>query len=542
MPSLSPALAALFLLTLCGWLYLLALGSLPFMGKDEPKNAEAAREMMARGDYVTPTLAEAPWFDKPILYYWGVLLFFHLLGPGELAARLPCALFGMGGVLLTWEFTRRLYGEGTALRAGLVLATSLEYFWFSRTAVTDLPLTFFVTLSLVAAYRAAEEHGPRGLWYPVAFAAAGGAALAKGPVGIVLPGLVFGGWLLFTRRLRELARVPWLRSLGAFVAVAAPWYALVSLRHGQLFWNDFIVNRNIERYTSTIHRHPGPIYYYLPVLIIGLFPWGAVFPFAAGEALSGGLRALREKHRTSAFLLLWVLLPLLFFSFAGSKLPSYLLPSFPAMAILTAWGWRAVLENPSSLRRRRAAVALLAALFPVLAAGIYAWCRTEAREQIRAQSPLAACLLLSALAVAALALAGRYRWIFRGCLAGTLVSLTALLVFSLKNVREEASLTRISRSAVRLAEAGETVVAYRNFHNSLYFYTENRVPFVKRLPELETLLKQKGRVYCLVEEDGEKDLSTTGWKVEPVERQYKVAMARLTLAEPSQAGAAGGTP
>src|SRR4029453_648953 len=112
----------------------------------------AAREMMARGDYVTPTLAEAPWFDTPILYYCGVLLFFPLLGPGELAARLPCALFGMGGVLLTWEFTRRLYGEGTALRAGLVLATSLEYFWFSRTAVTDLPLTFFVTLSLVAAY------------------------------------------------------------------------------------------------------------------------------------------------------------------------------------------------------------------------------------------------------------------------------------------------------------------------------------------------------------------------------------------------------
>lgn len=516
------------------------LGSLPFLGKDEPKNAEAAREMMARGDFVTPTLAEQPWFDKPILYYWGALLFFRLLGPGELAARLPCVLFAAGGVLLTWDFTRRLYDESTALRAGIILATCLEYFWYARTAVTDLPLTFFVTLTLVACYRAAGMGGSRRFWYPLAFAAAGGAALAKGPVGIVLPGLVFGSWLVFTKNLRELARVPWIASLCAFLAVAAPWYVIVSLRHGKLFWDDFIVNRNIERYTSTIHRHPGPVTYYLPILVIGLFPWGAVFPFAAGEALSGGWRSLREKRRPSTFLLLWILLPLLFFSLAGSKLPSYLLPCFPAMAILTARGWSAVLESPSSPRRRRAAVLFLVALFPVLAACIYAWCRTEAPEQIRAQAPLAVCLMLSALALGWLAVAGKHRWIFRACLGATLLSLTVLLTCSLANVREEASLTRLSRSAVRLTQSGATVVAYRNFHNYLYFYTENRVPFVKKLPELENLLKARGTIYCILEKDGEEELSKTGWKVEPVDRQYKVSMARLSLPDSAPARAATG--
>ena len=529
---LSPQLAVLILTGLSAWLFLLHLGTLPFLGKDEPKNAEAAREMLARNDYVTPTLGEEPWFDKPILYYWGTLLFFRLLGPGELAARLPCALLGIGGVLLTWDFARRILDQRAALRAGIILATSLEYFWFSRTAVTDLPLTFCVTLSLVAFYRAVERWGPARVWYPVAFAAAGGAALAKGPVGLVLPCLVAGAYLILTGRIRELARIPWVTSLLSFALVAAPWYLAVSLRHGHLFWNDFIINRNLERYTSTIHRHPGPFYYYLPILVIGLFPWGALFPFAVADGVAGGLRKLRQENRGTGFLLCWILLPLVFFSFAGSKLPSYLLPCFPAMAILTAEAWGKVLEDPRAPRRRFWGTVCLLALFPVLAGAIYAWCRSEAPEQIRAQTPLALCLAGTAAALAALALAKRHRLLFPCCAAGTVVSLTALVVFSLGNVREQASLTRIAGVGVRLAKGGKTVVAYRNFHNYLYFYTENRVPWVKRLPQLEQLLDEQGSVYCFLEKAGLKELSQTSLQVEPLDRQYTVVLARVSRPAP----------
>jgi len=524
---ISPRASVSLLLALCAWLFLLHLGSLPFLGKDEPKNAEVLLEMMGRGDWVTPTLGEVPWFDKPILYYWVSLVFFHALGPSELSARLTCALFGTGGVLLTWALARKLLDDFTALRAGIVLATSLEYFWYSRTAVTDLPLTFCVTLCLVAFFSATEEWGPRKLWYPIAFAAAGAAALAKGPVGLVLPALVAGSYLLLTGRLAEFSRIPWGWSLLAFALVAAPWYVLVSIRHGGLFWNDFIVNRNIERYTSTIHRHPGPVTYYVPFLVIGLFPWGALFPFAVVDKVRRSWGSFRAQGRRSAFLLLWVLMPLLFFSFAGSKLPSYLLPCFPAMAVITAGGWTRFVENPG--RPRPWAIASLLALFPVLAGLIYRWCRTEAPEQITAQMPLAISLGCTCAALALLVVLKRFRLLFLACAAGTVLSLSLLVIFSLGNVREEASLTRIAARGADLARQGQTVVAFRNFHNYLYFYTENRVPLVKRLPELRRLLEEKGTVYCFLEERGLEDLQRESYRVETMDRQYKVTLARVSL-------------
>jgi 4-amino-4-deoxy-L-arabinose transferase-like glycosyltransferase len=537
--TLSPLLLTVLLLLLCGWLSLLHAGRIPFLGKDEPKNAEALREMMERGDWVTTTLFGKPWFDKPILYYWLSLVFFHLLGPGEAAARLAPALFGAGGVLLTVWFARRIFDDRIAMRSAVILATSLEYFWFSRTAVVDLPLTFCVTLTLAASYRALEFPDRSTFWHRVAFAAAGGAVLAKGPVGIVLPGLVIGAYLLLSKRLGELKRIPWVSGALCFLVVAAPWYVTVSLRHGRRFWDDFIINRNVNRYLSTVHHHPGPVTYYLPILIIGLFPWGALLPFAAGRILGKGWRDLARERRRFGFLLLWVLIPLLFFSFAGSKLPSYLLPCFPAMAILTAWGWGEILEKSTRPADplRPWAVALLLLLFPALSGGIFLWCRTEAPEQIPAQFPLAIALSATALVLGLLAARGKFRMLFPACAAGMVVCLTLLIVCSLGNVREEASLTRISAEAVRLVRDGTTVVAYRNFHNSLYFYTENRVSWVKRRAELDGLLREKKTLVCFLEEDALKELEQDpGLRLEVVDRQYKVTLARITLVDREGSG------
>jgi 4-amino-4-deoxy-L-arabinose transferase-like glycosyltransferase len=521
--------AVLLLLGLSGWLFLFHLGSIPLLGKDEPKNAEATREMMERGDWVTPTLSGELWFDKPILIYWSALLAFHLLGPGELAARLPSAVFGMAGVLLTWAFARRLFGEAIGLRSGIILATSLEYFWFSRTAVTDIPLTFFVTLSVASFYYAVEGLAPRRWAYPLAFAAAGAAVLAKGPVGAILPALVAAAYLALQGRLAELRRVPWLASLAAFFLVVAPWYVAIALRHGSDFWNEFIVNRNLQRYTTDIHNHPGPVYYYLPVLVIAPFPWGALFPFSVWTFLRHGREALRTRLRAEGFLLLWVLLPLLFFSFAGSKLPSYLLPCFPAIAILTALGWREIFESEPASRLRPWSYGFLLAIFPILMFGIYRWTRSDAPGHLRLQIPLGVMLLLTAGALAGLAALRRRHLLFRACAVGSVASLTALVACSLSGVREDASLTRIAAEGVRLARQGHTVVAYKQFHNYLYFYTENRVPFVKQREELERLVDRDGTIYCFLEEPGLKNLrADPPFDVVPLDRQHTVTLARVS--------------
>ena len=531
--SASPFPHLVFLLLLCGWLFFLNLGRVPFLGKDEPKNAEAVREMMVRGDWITTTLRGEPWFDKPILYYWVALVFFHLLGPGEAAARTASALFGTGGVLLTWWFARILFDARVALRAAIILATALEYFWFSRTAVVDLSLTFCVTLCLVAFHRALEGERPSSTWFRVGFAALGAATLAKGPVGIVLPGLVLGSYLLAGRRFQNLRRIPWGSGVLWFLMVAAPWYVAVSLRHGLKFWNDFVVNRNIDRYLSTVHHHPGPVYYYLPVLVIGLFPWGALVPFAVGRVFRQGWRVLLGDRRREAFLFLWILMPLLFFSFAGSKLPSYLLPCFPALSILIAESWDTLMGGAVRGGGRTSpnpwALGFLLVLFPVLAEGIRRWCQIEAPEQLPSQWPLALALLGTGLGLVAVCLMRRYRLLFAVCAAGTVLSLTALVVFSLGNVRETASLTRIARDSVRLSREGATVVAYRNFHNGLFYYTEDRIPWVKRRADLDRLLVQKGTVFCLLEEDGLGELvSDTTLVVDVVGREYKVTLARVS--------------
>ena len=495
----------------------------------------------ARGDWVTTTLREKPWFDKPILYYWVALVFFHFLGPGEFAARTASALFGTGGVLLTWWFARNLFDARVALRAAIILATALEYFWFSRTAVVDLSLTFCVTLSLVAFHRALEGRGVSPIWFRVGFAALGAATLAKGPVGIALPGLVLGSYLLLGRRLQELRRIPWGSGVLWFLIVAAPWYVAVSLRHGLDFWNDFILNRNIDRYLSTIHHHPGPVYYYLPILVIGLFPWGALVPFAVARLFRQGWRDLLGDRRREGFLFLWILMPLLFFSFAGSKLPSYLLPCFPALSILIAESWSTVMEGAKRGESRWGpnpwALGFLLLLFLVLAEGIRRWCRSEAPQQLPSQWPLGLALLGTALGLVAVVLMRRYHLLFSVCAAGTVLSLTALVVFSLSNVRETASLTRISRNSVRLSREGAAVVAYRNFHNGLFFYTEDRVPWVKRRADLDRLLAEKGTVYCLLEEGGLRELaSDPTLVVDVVDREYKVTLARVGRRKEDGAG------
>jgi 4-amino-4-deoxy-L-arabinose transferase-like glycosyltransferase len=362
-----PPRAALVLLALVLGLLVLRLGALPLVGPDEPRYARVAVEMHRAGEWVTPTLAGEPWLEKPPLYYWLAGGAFSLLGETEAAARVPSVLAAVLLVFATALVGARLYGSAAGLHAGFAAGLSVLPFVYGRAASMDMLLAATATVATgLVALRILGVAGRLSIAFGAAFA--GLAVLAKGPLGLLLPGLVVAGYLLATREGRWLREIVSPLPIAAFLVVAAPWYTAISLDQGRRFLDVFILDHNVERFTSTIHHHPGPVWYYLPVLLAGLFPW-------SGLVVPAVWRTSPRASRTDLFLLLWLALPLLFFSLAGSKLPGYVLPCVPPLAILVGrFADRLVAErgSPEAYLSGRVA-ALVGLVLAALVATAPAW-------------------------------------------------------------------------------------------------------------------------------------------------------------------------
>lgn len=331
----------LTLVALCAVIFFYGLGRLPFLGPDEPRYAQVAREMYESGDWITPRLAGLHWFEKPALTYWLAAAGYSLFGVSEWAARLGVALLASGGVFLLYWFGRRAQSVRFGYLSAATLATCGLWTGFARGATFDLPLSVCIELALVSFFvwtqQADAEKARRSdkLWW-LFCAALGLAVLAKGLVGIVLPVAIAGSYLLLTWRV-TLVLKPRLLIWGTLllVAVAALWYGPMLARHGSEFVDEFIIRHHFQRYTSNKYKHPQPFYFFLLVVLAGTFPWMPFLLAGAQRAVQNGrLLVTDAAQRLTLFLWLWVLVPLLFFSFSGSKLPGYILPVFPAVALL----------------------------------------------------------------------------------------------------------------------------------------------------------------------------------------------------------------
>jgi 4-amino-4-deoxy-L-arabinose transferase-like glycosyltransferase len=294
-------------------LYVLHLGGVGFLGPDEPRYASIGRDMAVTGEWITPRLNAQPWFEKPPLTYWLTALGHLVHLPGEWAARLPEALISVAFLMLFYTTLEREFTPRVALAATSILATSAGWMAYSFAALTDLPMS----AALGAAILVALFDERRAL---LAGALLGVSILGKGFVPVVL----FVPVLLITRRKS-------VTILAAAIIVASPWFVLCWLRNGPAFWNDFFWKQHVARFLTPSLEHVQPIWYYIPVLLAGLFPWT---PLAA-------LLTKRELYADRRLLLLaaWLLYGLLFFSIARNKLPGYLLPLLPGVAILLAAAW-----------------------------------------------------------------------------------------------------------------------------------------------------------------------------------------------------------
>ncbi len=309
----------LLLIGFCGFLLFFGLAHFGLVGADEPRYAQVAREMFDRHDWITPTLGGKPWLEKPVLYYWEAIVAYRFFGVSDWAAFL--------------KRSRPAF----ALDGALMAASAAGTIGFARAAATDMPLASMFAIGMLAWYAWYESGSKRHLALFYLFLGLG--ALAKGPIAVFLAMLVIGLFILAKSDHQLIRRTLWIPGILIFCAVTLPWYIAVQLRNPE-FFRVFILEHNLARFGTNLYHHPEPFWYYLPVLLLGLLPW-TVFAMAA---LAGVLRSWSKERRRfvhfddafSAFLAIWLIAPVVFFSISQSKLPGYILPALPPGILLVS--------------------------------------------------------------------------------------------------------------------------------------------------------------------------------------------------------------
>ncbi len=334
--------------------------NIPLLGPDEPRYAQVAREMFERGDWITPTLGGFHWFEKPALLYWLEIVSYKVFGVSEFSARFGSAVFGLATVAALWLLGRNAGLKG-ASRAfsnylALIAASSIGIIVFARGASFDIILTFPVTAALVSflIYETSERDTGSGRkkWAALIsfYVFIGIALLAKGLVGWILPLGVVAAFYALSFRFPSKAFI-WSLAWGILISivVASAWYLPIYLRHGNEFVDEFIIQQHFQRYLSNKYQHPQPFYFFFWVLPLMTIPWLPFLAAAIWDLLKDAIIYLGEHRRPSSdaqtrlriFAAAWMIVPVLFFSLSGSKLPGYVLPALPgALVLLTEKIWR----------------------------------------------------------------------------------------------------------------------------------------------------------------------------------------------------------
>ena len=433
-----------------------------------------------------------------------------LLGETETAVRLPAAMAAMTTCWALAFFGTRLFAFAAGVRSAIVLAASLGMVLYGRAAIMDSLLTLALTVGL-GAYAIYATVRPSLYWLVIAFTAFGAAVLTKGPIGIVLPVLVIGSFHFLARfchqfdgrldgrRIFVPVRAHMVVSVVFFLVVVVPWQAAILQTLGWEYVEVFLFQHNVDRFLTTVHRHPGPFYYYLPILTVALFPWSAFVPVAI-------IRAIRGIDPRRSFLLSWIAVPLIFFSLAGSKLPGYVLPVLPPLALLIGLLWTpapsvkdvkagAGEEDVAWLSR---SMIFHAALSVVLGAAAFYAFTSRFPDIMTTGRSLAA--LLAVLGIGAYMIGRKRPGAAFWSLTASSVSLTLVLVLYLAPILEPyQSLKTLATKGFLELKPGESVICYKAFYPRAHFYTRDRLGEIWTLEEFRIRAAEWGRIVTLTE-------------------------------------------
>jgi 4-amino-4-deoxy-L-arabinose transferase-like glycosyltransferase len=488
----------LLLTVLCAALFGLGLGFAPLANPDEARYAEIPREMLATGDYVTPRLDGIVYFEKPPLTYWLVAGCLKIFGPGEAAARATPAILAALGVLLTYAAGRRLAGREAGFWAALVQATALLYFAHARILLTDMVVSVLICATLYCFLLGVREPPGRTrrlLFYGL-YAAAAGATLAKGLIGFLLPGAVMFLWLLLFNQWRRLRPFYLPSGLLLFALIAVPWHVLVAQRNPE--WARFyFVHEHWLRFTTTTHGRYEPWWFFLPVVLLGAFPWtGFLWP-AVRTALPVRW-AQRDTMADRAFPVLWAAFIFLFFSASQSKLVPYMLPVFPPLALLLghflatrlprgdADGTRAGFMGFAVIAGLLGLALIAAGLRPGLLGNI-----ANADELAQFAMLAGVFLLIGGLGTLALHRNGSIRTAL-GLMLGSTGAFAAVLVFAAPAIARP-STKDLARIVAQQVEPDDIVLHYHDYFHDFSYYAACTVGTVAYEGELELALDPDGQ-------------------------------------------------
>ena len=380
--------------------------TLPLLGPDEPRYAEVGREMFLRNDWITPTLGGFNWFEKPALLYWLEIVSYQIFGVNEFAARFGPALCGLGTIISVWLLCRKATSNSDfANWSALVAASTVGIIAFSRGASFDIVVTFPLTAAMAGfiIYRARD--GSRSLPLVCFYFFIGVALLAKGLIGLLFPIGIISLYHVFVWRLPEnkfLLSLIW--GFPIILVVAASWYLPMYLRHGETFIDEFIIQQHFQRFLSNKYQHPQPFIFFFWVLPLMTFPWLPFFLISLWRTILGFVKRIRKVRETSdpsvqesldsvvdiqtrssslvKICYAWMLIPLLFFSLSGSKLPGYILPAVvPAVILAAIQIYR--LQGKSETIRRLVLTAAIATFVVVICSLIFVVPRFARHETVK---------------------------------------------------------------------------------------------------------------------------------------------------------------
>lgn len=523
------------------------LGALGLVGPDEPRYAQVAREMFERHDLITPTLLGDTWFEKPALSYWLMMICYRLIGVNEWAARLPNAILATLNLLIIYYTAKRAGGSQYGLLAALVLVSAGLYFGLARAASFDLPLTFTFTLALSCFYLAdiTEDKKRRRYLLFAFYASVGLSMLAKGLVGLVLMGAILLAYLILTNQWRNIFQLQIFSGFLIFCLVAATWYVPVIIQHGQLFIDEFFIQHHFQRFTSNKYHHPGPIYFFVLIILAGIFPWTAFL-------LAGVVRAIKNaanmwQTRTTLFsrtatkprlillATLWVVIPLAFFSLSTSKLPGYILPVFPGLALLVAQEVDRLFSTYQEMRRW---ILLSISLILLIGIGLAIFSQKEYGISTFAQASL---LSTSLLAMISLIVAYRKQHSLLTVL--TMLLFSSLLainiaLFLFVGIENKASLVPLARLTAENLKVDERLLFFNYQSYTPFFYTNGRIVHdnqaeaikIYQREELAQNLAGHESMLCIMPEAQLKEVTDDQrFTTKLIGRQRNICLIRISL-------------